>query len=47
MQGIVTLPIIYGKSKSFTPLCIEQPLKIHNPEVMIECLLSAREEFLA
>jgi hypothetical protein len=43
MQGFVTFRIFYGKS-ILHPLCIEQPLKIHNPEVMIECLLMAREK---
>jgi hypothetical protein len=43
MQGIVMLPIIMVNQNP-SPLCIEQPLKIHNPKVMIECLLSAREK---
>ena len=31
-------------SQNPSPFVLEQPLKIHNPEVMIECLLMAREK---
>jgi hypothetical protein len=43
MQIFVTLPNILWQIKILHPLCVEQPLKIHNPD-MIECLLMAREK---